>query len=167
MDALWFRSQLEYHYWANGRLLDAMADLTPEQYTRDLGGSFPSIQATVAHLLNAETVWLNRLLGENRPGVGPDSVPTVAAARERWNQLKGTYLSLLEQIGDAGLTVSLQAKTSSGQVYSHPRWEVLQHLVNHGTYHRGQIALMMRQVGVAPASTDLILFYRVRSGQTE
>lgn len=167
MDAFWFRSQLEYHYWANERLLDAMADLTPEQYSRDLGGSFPSIQATVAHLLNAETVWLNRLLGENRPGVGPDSVPTVATARERWNQLKGEYLSLLEQCGDEGLTVSLQAKTSSGRVYTHPRWEVLQHLVNHGTYHRGQITAMLRQVGATPASTDLILFYRERSGQID
>lgn len=160
MNRAWFFDQLRYHYWANRRLLSAMERLTPQQYEQDLGSSFPSIQATLAHLLNAETIWLGRLTGQALPPVTPADLPTVAAAGQRWAELEAAYMGLLETLGETFGDRTLTVRTSKGQEFRHARAEVLQHLVNHGTYHRGQIAAMLRQLGEVPPSTDLILYYR-------
>jgi len=163
MNGAWFLDQLRYHYWANQRLLTAILRLNPQQYDQDLGSSFPSIRATLAHLLNAETVWLGRLTGEALPPVTPADIPTAAAAGQRWAELEAAYIGLLGTLGEAFQGRTLTVRTSKGQEFLHSRAEVLQHLVNHGTYHRGQIATMLRQVGEAPPSTDLILYYRERN----
>lgn len=160
MNATWFRSLLDYHYWANKRLLGALQNLTEEQYRRDLGGSFPSIQATVAHLINAEAVWMSRLTDEARQKVTPEDLPTVAAAAERWAKMEQEYLLLLEGAGDDGFDRQIRAITSTGREYVHTVGEVLQHLVNHGTYHRGQVTNMIRQIGLVPVALDMIMYYR-------
>lgn len=160
MNRGWFEDQLRYHYWANRRLLPAMERLTPEQYNQDLGSSFPSIRATLAHLLNAETVWLGRMMGEALPPVTPADLPTAAAAGQRWADLEATYMGLLGMLGETLQERTMMVRTSKGQEFLHSYGEALQHLVNHGTYHRGQIAAMLRQLGEAPPSTDLILYYR-------
>jgi uncharacterized damage-inducible protein DinB len=165
MNAAWFQSQLTYHYWANKRLLAVMDDLTAEQYSRDLGSSFPSLQATVAHMLHAETIWLSRFLGAPVAGVQADDVPTPGAARQRWAELEQQLLKFINGLDQVGVDRVLTVKTSTGQEFRHPLWEALQHLVNHGTYHRGQLTTMLRQVGASPLSTDLITYYRERSGQ--
>jgi uncharacterized damage-inducible protein DinB len=160
MNRTWFTSQLGYHYWANKRLLGALQNLTEEQYTRDLGGSFPSIQATIAHLMNAEVSWMSRLTGEARQRVTAEDVPTVAAATERWAELEEEYLALLESPGDGGFDRPIHVTMSTGQEFTHTVTEVLQHLVNHGTYHRGQVTTMIRQIGLVPVALDMIRYFR-------
>lgn len=154
-------SLIDYHYWANGRMLNAMDGLTPEQFTRDLGSSFPSIQLTLAHMLNAEAVWLGRILNEPVARVEPQQIPDVAAVRERWAALE----PLFRKAAAGELDRVVVARTSAGKEFRHPLWEVLHQLSSHGTYHRGQLTTMLRQLGVTPAQMDLILYYREQSGQ--
>ena len=153
---------LEYHVWANQRMLAVIDTLTPEQFTRDLKSSFPSIQATVAHLIFAETIWLNRLRGESEPLPTPADLPTPAAARARWAASEERFRSFVGGLAAADLDRLFTARTSAGKEFVQTVGEALHQLFNHGTYHRGQLATMLRQLDVTPPGTDLITFYRER-----
>lgn len=155
---------VDYHYWANRRILGAVAALTPEQFARDLGNSFPSIQATLAHLISAEVTWLSRMLETSLPAVKAEDIPDVVAARVRWQETEAR----LRQVAAAGpgdLDKPVVARYANGQVMTNPRWQVIQQLVTHGSYHRGQIVTLLRQLGAAPVQTDLLLYYRQQAGQ--
>jgi len=150
---------LGYHYWANERLLRQIDPLSNEQYTRDLGASFPSIQATVAHLIGAEAVWLGRFLGEAIEKPRPDQIPTVVIARERWSITEGKLRAFVQNLTDDDLGRVMTVDRGGGVVHQHTVGRLLHHLFNHGTYHRGQVASMLRQVGAEATSTDMYGYF--------
>lgn len=165
MNASWFQAQLDYHYWANKRLLAVMDSLTPEQYRRDVGSSFPSLQETVVHMLQVEKTWLERLTQRQIPAFGLEELSTIAGVRARLAEFERQYKAALQDWAAEGLAETVNVVTSTGTTFVHPRAEAIQHLVNHGTYHRGQLTTMLRQVGATPVGSDLITYYRERSGQ--
>src|SRR5215217_5401372 len=131
---------LDFHYWARTRVLDAAERLTPEQFTRDLGSSFPSVRDTLVHLYSAEWAWYQRWHGTSptamlRPAEYPD-VPTLRAA---WMDHEANMRAFLASLGDAGLARVIEYRTLSGHPSSSALSEMLHHVVNHGTYHRGQV----------------------------
>jgi len=154
----------EYNGWANHRVSDAAAVLTPEQFTQALGSSFPSVRDTLAHIYGAEWIWLERLQGRS-----PSSVPSTAqftdiqSLRSRWSEEEQRLLSYVKGLTQKDLDQVIEYKTINFGVYSNPRWQSMQHLVNHGTYHRGQVTTMLRQLGARPNLTDLMHFYRERA----
>jgi uncharacterized damage-inducible protein DinB len=153
---------IEYHVWARGRMLDGVEPLAPEQFTRDLGNSFKSIQETVTHLYFADWVWLKRWQGDSPAGKVPiEQFVDVAAARRAWSEHDTKLQALVDGLGEAGVNRVFQYQMINGSSGSSPFWQMLQHLVNHGSYHRGQVTTMLRQMGVAPPkSMDMIAFYR-------
>lgn len=159
------RELLNYHCWANDRILTAAEAISVEEYRRDMGSSFPSIQATLAHLMSAEAIWLSRWNGETLPIVRPEDVDTPAAARERWRSLEEQLRSFIGGLTQEELGRVHTIRTSAGKEFRHSLGEMLYHLFNHGTYHRGQVVTLLRQMGAEASSTDLILYYRQRSGQ--
>lgn len=156
---------LEYHYWARDRLIDALAPLSHEAYTADRGSSFRSIQETVVHIYGAEWVWHQRWVGVSPPGLPsaaafPD-VPSLAAA---WRDLERAVRLFVDGLAGADLEREMDYRGFAGQPGRSVFWHMVQHVVNHASYHRGQITTMLRQAGAAPAkSMDLIAFYRERS----
>ena len=157
------RTLLEYHYWARDRLLDALEPLAPDQLTRDLGSSFKSIRDTVAHTYAAEWAWHSRWQGTSPTALLPtDQFPDVASIRSAWSALEAKMRAFLEELGEDGITRVFYYKLLSGQPGSSPFWQMLQHVVNHASYHRGQVTTMLRQIGAVPAKPmDMIAFYRV------
>jgi uncharacterized damage-inducible protein DinB len=154
-------TMLDYHYWARDRVLDGAAALTPEQFTRDLGNSFPSVRDTLAHNIGAEVIWLARWRGEAPTGLPRDHFPDIASIRAEWARMEGEIREFLRALGPEGVTRVLEYKMMDGKVAAQPFWQMLQHVVNHASYHRGQITTMLRQLGVAPAkSMDMSVFYR-------
>jgi uncharacterized damage-inducible protein DinB len=154
----------EYDAWANRRLLDAAAKLTPEQFTRDLGSSFPSVRDTLVHIMGAQWVWLERWLGRTPAGLPrAEEYPTLGSIRARWAELEGKLLEFVRGLTPEQIAEVREYRTLSSGVVRNPLWQALQHLVNHGTYHRGQVTTMLRQLGAGPVSTDLIVFYRERA----
>jgi len=152
---------LDYHYWARDRVLDGVAPLTPEQFTRDLGNSFPSVRDTLAHNIGAEWIWLSRWRGEAPAALPRNRFPDVAAIRAEWKHMEGEIREFLRALGPDGVARVFEYKMFDGKVASQPFWQMLQHLVNHASYHRGQVTTMLRQLGVAPAkSMDMSVFYR-------
>ncbi len=154
----------DYNAWANHRSLDAASALTAEQFTKPMGSSFSSVRDTLAHIYGGEWLWLERFQGRS-PSSLPDTTQfaDVASLRERWNEHEGRLLSFVRGLTQAELNRVMEYRTLKFGVYRNPLWQSMQHLVNHGTYHRGQVTTMLRQLGAQPILTDLMHFYRERS----
>jgi uncharacterized damage-inducible protein DinB len=159
------RTLLDFHYWARDRVLDAAEGLTPEQFTRDLGSSFPSVRDTLVHLYSAEWNWYSRWQGVSPTAMlSPADFPSVAAVRVPWVDHERKMRAFLDALGEDGIGRVFEYKMLDGRSGSTVFWQMLQHVVNHGSYHRGQVTTMLRQLGAKPAqSMDLIRFYRERS----
>jgi uncharacterized damage-inducible protein DinB len=155
---------LDYHYWARDRLLDALEPLAPEQFTRDLGTSFRSIRDTASHVYGAEWVWHSRWLGRSPTALPPaDQFPDSPALRSAWIDLEGAMRAFFADRDDAGVNHVIEYKLLNGQPGRSALWQMAQHVVNHASYHRGQVVTMLRQLGAAPPKPmDLIAFYRLR-----
>ena len=158
------RQLFDYNHWANQRALEAAAQLTDDQFTKQLGSSFSSIRDTLVHICGGEWIWLERFQGSSPSAIPNDaSMQTVAALREHWKPQAEKLLAYVNGITQAELDRVFEYKTLNFGIYKNPLWQSLQHLANHGTYHRGQVATMIRQLGAKPIPTDLMHFYRERS----
>jgi len=168
MDLRDLRTLLDYHYWARDRLLEALEPLTPEQLARDLGSSFRSIRDTVAHIYAAEWAWHERWIGRSPTAPLPaDQFPDVASIRAAWTVHEAKMRAFVDGLGDAGPSRTIEYTLLSGQGGANALWQMLQHVVNHASYHRGQVTTMLRQVGAAPPkSMDMIAFYRLQQART-
>jgi uncharacterized damage-inducible protein DinB len=158
----------QFNRWAHERSLDAAAELSTEQYNRDLGGSFPSLRATLEHLLTTEITWLSRWQGHSL-AEGPDytECADVSALRMRWRAYwnrQNRYFSALTQ-EDLSQLVGIRTRTGIETVQ--PLSDTLLHVVNHATYHRGQIASQLRQLGGNPPNTDYFTYCLVRDAGPE
>jgi uncharacterized damage-inducible protein DinB len=158
---------LDYHYWARDRLLDALEALTPEQYNRDLGSSFKSIGDTVTHIYAAEHVWHLRWQGSSPDSFVPrDRVPDVAALRQAWADGERGVRALVDGLGDSGIQRVVEFTLMNGTPSAASMWQMVQHVVNHASYHRGQITTMLRQIGAPPPKAmDLIAYYRAMAAE--
>jgi uncharacterized damage-inducible protein DinB len=162
-----FRVLYDFNAWANHRTLDSCAALDNEKFTRDLGSSFRSVRDTLAHISGAEWIWLERWHGRATHGIPPGSdFPDFESVRRRWTEIERNLLDYVASLTPEDLQRVLQYKTMAGTQMAQPLWQCLQHLANHSTYHRGQIATMLRQLGAKPVSTDLIGFYRELGSKT-
>jgi uncharacterized damage-inducible protein DinB len=158
------RQLYDYNTWANHRAIDAAAALTAEQFTKPLGSSFASVRDTLAHIHGAEWIWLGRFQGRS-PASLPDvtQFANLASLRERWLEHEARLLGFVRGVTQADLDRVMEYKTLKFGVYRNPLWQSMQHLVNHGTYHRGQVTTLLRQLGALPILTDLMHFYRERA----
>ena len=154
----------DYNAWANRRAMEAVSALTDEQFTKQLGSSFSSVRDTLAHIFGAEWIWLERFQGRS-PGALPDASQFAAlpGLRNAWMEHEARLLSFVGDLKQDDLNRVMEYKTLKFGTYSNPLWQSMQHLVNHGTYHRGQVTTMLRQLGAQPILTDLMHFYRERA----
>jgi uncharacterized damage-inducible protein DinB len=155
----------DYHYWARDRLLEAVELLTPDQFIRNMGSSFGSVRDTLAHMYSAEWAWHSRWLGHMPTALLPfDMFPDLAAVRAAWAELEGKTRAFLTELGEDGVNRVFEYTLISGHTGATVFWQMAQHIVNHASYHRGQVVTMMRQLGAAPPKPmDMIAFYRLRS----
>ncbi len=158
-----FLELFAYNTWANRTIFDALAQLPAEQYLRDLKSSYGGIHGTLAHIVWAEQLWLHRWLGRANPAVpqGTD-LQSLADVRERWEAVEVERGRFLGGFSANRLEETRLVKPSSGGEYIHTYRQMFRHFINHSSYHRGQIVTFLRQLGVKPPSTDLILYYRRR-----
>lgn len=153
------REQFAYDDWANRRLSEALERLTEKQLGSAVASSFPSLRDTFAHIVLAEWIWLRRWLGES-----PTGAPSWVAS-STLEQLQGTLSEvqsdrsgLLARLDDTGLGGLVRYRNTKGEEYAQPLGDLMRHVVNHSSYHRGQAATQLRQLGEVPPGTDLILF---------
>lgn len=150
------RNHLRYSGWASRRLLDAAQKLDSEQLHRDLGVANKSVHGTLAHVLMADRVWLNRIKGT----VPANPMEQKEAVETEWPRVMDEWETRSNAWTDKDLMEAIAYKDMKGNPYETPLWQIVMHVVNHATLHRGQVMAMFRQLGAAPPSTDLIFYYR-------
>jgi uncharacterized damage-inducible protein DinB len=155
----------DYSAWANRRILDAAAGLSQEQFTAPAGLNYGSLRGTLAHILGAEMVWRMRCQeGISPPSLpGEEAFPTLAALRARWAESEQAMHAFLDGLTDEELQRTVRYKTTKGVSGENSLWQLLLHVVNHGTQHRAEAAMTLTQHGCSPGDVDLIVFLRERS----
>ena len=165
MDSAIFQVHLSYKQWQTKRLLAAM-DLSPDVYEQQRGSSHGGIKGTLQHMYGADFVWFQRLQGilfTRADIVIPESL---AELGEAWLKLTEEWTRWVAGNPDRDWSEKITYKQFSGEQFSTPLWQVVLHVVNHGTLHAGQVVAMLRQAGIAPPQTDLIFFYRELDAQS-
>jgi uncharacterized damage-inducible protein DinB len=160
MDVADIQELYRYNQWANDRAFEAVSGLTPEAFTRDLGNSYPSVRDTLTHIVWAEWIWLQRWKGTSpRHRFDAAEFPDVNRLNSRWLELKAEQRAFLEAVTGESLHAVLQYVNLQGQTWRYALWRQMYHVVNHSTYHRGQLTTMQRQLGTVPVPTDFLVFH--------
>jgi len=160
------RHLFDYTEWANGLALNAAAELSDENLRRDVGISHGSIFGTLLHMAGAEGVWLERWHGRSPVGKEAwslwkvESCPDLTTLNNRWREVVDRRAAFLAGIDEAQLAAEAPFKLLSGDDSSLPLVDQMRHVANHATLHRGQVIGMIRQLGTAPPSTDLLFYLR-------
>ena len=163
MDTGTIRLMWDYTKWADARAFDAVAKLAPEAYLKDMGSSMKSVRDTMVHVVSAQWIWLSRWKGTSpRAMWTAGDTPTVAALRERWAALHGEIEAFVSAQTAASLTADLTYQNLKGDTLKFPLGALFLHVVNHSTYHRGQVTTLLRQLGAQPVATDLAVFLASR-----
>lgn len=154
---------LDYHYWARDRVLAAVDALTPEQYARPMGSSFASVRDTLNHVYFAEWIWYRRWQGDSPTAPPTIDLPDVARLRAAWAGHEAALRAFFGDVDDGRLSRVIEYRLLSGQPGAAPLWQMIAHVVNHASYHRGQVTTLLRQLGATPPqSMDMIAFFRER-----
>ncbi|MFI5251569.1 MAG: DinB family protein [Bacteroidota bacterium] len=173
------RELFEYNAWANKRTFEIVEQVPTDQYMQDMKTSHGSIHGTLLHLVGAEKIWLDRWKQISNPTMlQAKDIPSLAELRKIWDAVQQEREKFLASFTDDTVKTSMsettrtavyqfkspneaiQLSTTKGDTYTHTFAQMMQHLVNHSTYHRGQITSLLRQIGVKPIGTDLITYFR-------
>ncbi len=151
----------EFNRWANRRVIGAIGALREDEFRRDLGNSFPSVRDTLVHILAAEWSWLERWSG-NTPGADPDHWPALDldGVRKELEAVEERQIAFVRSLDADAMRRDVRYRSMAGDERAEPLGWLLRHVVNHSSYHRGQIVTMLRQLGAPAVATDLVLFYR-------
>lgn len=149
----------DFSYWANRKLFDVIAQLSDEQFTAKVGGSYGSIRNALVHVMSAEWGWLDRCGGQPRgPRLDPNDYPTAQLLIETWTRVEGYVRSFLPTLTDEDLDRKIEFSLSAGSTHRATLGDLLHHSLIHAVHHRGQVALMLRELGVTPGNFDLLIY---------
>jgi uncharacterized damage-inducible protein DinB len=148
-----------YHHWATSRLFSALSALPADALDQPVGGSFGTARGLLRHILGAEEVWMQRLHGHS-PRAFPAVTSCVAVSdfQAAWGAVRTAQHTFISGLGSEQLEAPIGYINFRGESWAYPLDAVLLHLVNHGTYHRGQLAHVIRQLGQTPPATDYLVF---------
>lgn len=155
------RELFAYGSWANGLMLSAAGGLSGEQLGARVSSSFPSPATTLGHIVGAEWIWLRRWLGESPTGAPSWATqPVLTELAARLAAVEAERSAFVDSLSDGDLDRAVSYRSLAGQPFAEALGGQFRHVVNHSSYHRGQLATQLRQLGAVPPSTDLIAFLR-------
>src|SRR5258708_39564587 len=155
------RLQLDFMKWADERMFSLVRMLDPEVCSRNVGVSFESLAGTVEHIYRAERIWYRRVNGEPTLPFDVIESPSLQELSGLWPQLHEEWRRWAAGL-DANdwyrSVFSPTTQTVQGGLFN---WQIVLHVVNHGSYHRGQVMSMVRQAGAQPVTTDISAYFRM------
>jgi uncharacterized damage-inducible protein DinB len=156
----------DYSYWANRRYLAVAQQLTDEQLHRKQGHSWDSVHGVLLHMLSSETRWLMRWRGEApREQLAPADFPTIAAVAALWASTEDEMHAFLEKKTEPALERVVPYTNFQGQTFELPLWQMMAHVINHETHHRGELASMFALMNVPHPEDEVVQYFLDRSGQ--
>jgi uncharacterized damage-inducible protein DinB len=154
------RLQLDYSAWATQRLLDVAAKLSPEELTRDFRTADKCVLDTLVHVYAADRIWLSRVFSETRATFVDPEDRDLTLLQTEWPALHQRWKLWMRDFSDADVVAQkISFEDMQGTPFSKPVWQIVLHLVNHGTHHRGQISRFLRAMGHTPPPLDLMEYY--------
>ena len=147
---------LDYHQWANNQLLDRLTELPSDLFICDLNSVFPTISDTFGHIYMVDKLWLHRMQNGDF-ALTPKTFENISQVRSAFELL---YIDINQFIKSVDLSKIINYKNSKGHEFNNSVFEIVQHLVYHGNYHRGNIASMIRNSGNRGIETDFIMYLR-------
>ncbi|MEP7362084.1 MAG: DinB family protein [Acidobacteriota bacterium] len=152
---------LRYTTWASARLVDAASKLTAAELTHDFKTSEKSVVGTLAHTFAADRVWWHRINGTTPSKfIDPEKDFLIETLQTEWPALLAQWEEFIAAQDEAALGGKIEYKDLKGNSNATPLWQIVLHVVNHGTHHRGQASGMIRALGHVPPPLDLIAYYR-------
>ena len=152
----------KYDEWANQRILAATAGLTPEQFLAAKDPSGKSVRDILVHVLGAAWIWRMRLQHGAAPTrlLDPADFPTYAALVERWREEQAGWNAYIAGLVDDEVNRPVLYRNTKGDLFEAVMWQILLHVVNHGTQHRAEVAQILTGYGSSPGDVDMIVFVR-------
>jgi uncharacterized damage-inducible protein DinB len=165
LNADYFRTLYDYHYWARDRVLAAADGMTEDEYGRETGFTYKSIRGMLTHTLTAEIMWSGRARGET-PNFADlpneQSLPTVEALSERWAKAESLQRSHLQSLQDDDLQKDVVFTGRDGNEFRQPLWQILTLVYSHAIQHRSEAAEALTMVGRSPGNLDFMVYVRER-----
>ena len=160
------RTLYQYSAWANERVLDTAAPLTPEQFAGTGAASDDSVRDTLLHILGAQRLWLSRWNGA-APGDRPErgDVPDLAAIRAWWAAIERDTRDFVAELSDDDLARVVSYVNARGETWAYPLWQQMIHQVNHATQHRSEVAAMLTRFGHSPGDLDFLIYLDRRNAR--
>ena len=157
----------DYEFWAKERLMEHVRQLSPEAYTRDLGTRYGSLHGTLAHLVATQMIWLARWKGTSPTAMAqPSDFPTPRVLEQRWDDVESELRAYLHELSATDLDRPITYRTTTGRTFTDPLGVLMDHVLHHTTFYRGQATALLRILGVnARVETDLIEHWRGKSRQ--
>lgn len=157
-----FKQYAAYHVWANSLLLETIEALPEEQQVAEISSSFPGLYKTVLHMLDAESIWWQRIRLQERIDRPSESFSGSFSALSKLLQVQSRqWQEWIDNSPSHGLEHEFIYFNFKRERFKQPVHQMLLHLFNHGTYHRGQLVTILRQLGVEKIpATDFIIWSR-------
>jgi uncharacterized damage-inducible protein DinB len=150
---------MAYDRWANHQYLDVISMLDEEQFTQNLVSSYPSVRETLLHLAWAEWLWVERWQGRSpKTRIAPEELPKLSNVRSYLKDVEDAQVRFLQGLPPGGETQRIRYTNIKGEEWEYNLEQMVNHLVIHSAYHRGQLATMLRQLGAVPPTTDYLVF---------
>jgi uncharacterized damage-inducible protein DinB len=149
----------KYNQWANAKILDAAANLTPEQFTAPATFPHGGLRGTMVHALSAEWIWRRRWEGTSPTYMlKVEEFPDFSSLRGRWADEEMRLMNFVSGVPEGRLDNTFDYTNTSRKPFTRILWHAMVHLVNHGTQHRTEAAAMLTDFGCSPGDIDLIFF---------
>ncbi len=156
----------DYTYWANKRYFAVAENLSDELLHKMQGHSWGDLHAMFVHVMSSEWVWYQRWHGTSPAGhLNKDDFPTLASVKEQWDKVEADMRAYIEEQTEESLQAKITYSNFRGETFSVPLYQMLMHVANHETHHRGELAAMFALMDVPHPEEELIQYFLNLSGQ--
>lgn len=154
------QQHIDYTVWASRRMLDAAAALAPDELTRDFGTGDGSVLGTLLHVYGGDLIWIERMYGTSLTKRPYDEHASLAVLEAEWPHVWDRWKEYVDGLTEQAAEADVAYLSFKGEAFKTPVWQIILHVVNHGTHHRGQAAGFLRSMGKTPPVLDLTAYYR-------
>ena len=158
----WINTIWHYNYWAHHQMLDCVSHISETDFKREVDYSMGSVHRQVVHVMWAESIWYARINGLPRPEYTVTDYPTLAAIRDKWSDIEAQWRAYLDRLTETELHSTFDYVRGNNEAITSVVYEILWHIVNHGTDHRAQILQLSHTYGAPTFEQDMFFYFRAR-----
>jgi len=155
----------DYNYWANHRYLTVAESLSEEQFFRKQGHSWDSVRAVLVHMMSSERMWPRRWRGEIANFLEPKDFLTAASIREYWVDVEKNMRAFIAEQTEQSILREITYTNPKGETFTLPLWQMMVHVPNHNTHHRGELAAMFTLMNIPHPEEEVVQYFLNLSGQ--